>query len=196
MRFILNEFPDDDSFQPDENWIPLKESTNLWIIQLQALPFVIINMVLMIVLMKLIGINFKLNIITMLISFLVFMPVHEFIHALFFPESLSSKKVYFGFTTKGFALFAAYTGEMKRNTFIKSLLAPFIIISVLGFAYLLLFGSNELVEHIIAFNAAGACADCLGVFLIATQVPGQSMVRNKKIKTFWKADNSATLNTV
>jgi hypothetical protein len=34
MRLILNKFPDDENFQPDEVWIPLKDSANLWIVQL------------------------------------------------------------------------------------------------------------------------------------------------------------------
>jgi hypothetical protein len=186
MRFILNKFPDDDNFQPDEEWTPLKESSNLWVVQLQAVPFMIVNVALMVILMRLIGIDFELNTTTMLISFLIFIPIHEFIHALFFPENLLSKNVFFGFTFNGFAPFAAYIGEMKRNTFIKVLLAPFIILTLLGFLYLIIFGRNELIEHIIVFNALGACADCLGVFLILRQVPQYATVRNKKIRTYWK----------
>lgn len=186
MRFILNKFPDDESFQPDDEWIPLKESSNLWIVQLQAIPFMIVNVILMILLLRAIEIKFELNTTTMLISFLIFMPIHEFIHALFFPENLMSKNVFLGFTFKGIAPFAAYTGEMKRNTFIKSLLAPFIIITLLGFLTLMIFGKNNLIEHIIVFNALGACADCLGVFLLLRQVPQNAMVRNKKIRTYWR----------
>ncbi len=186
MRFILNKFPDDDNFQPNKEWTPLKESSNLWVVQLQAVPFMIVNVALMVILMRLIGIDFELNTTTMLISFLIFMPIHELIHALFFPENLLSKNVFFGFTFKGFAPFAAYIGEMKRNAFIKSLLAPFIIITLLGFMYLIILGRNELIEHIIVLNALGSCADCLGVFLILRQVPKNAIVRNKKIRTYWK----------
>lgn len=186
MRFILNDFPDDENFIPGDEWTPLKESSNLWKVQLQALPFMIINVVFMIFLLRLIGIRFELNTTTMLVSFLIFMPIHELVHALFFPENLLSKNVFFGFTFKGFAPFAAYIGEMKRNTFIQVLLAPFIVLTVLGFLYLLIWGSNSMIEHIIVFNALGACADCLGVFLILRQVPKTAKVRNKKIRTFWK----------
>jgi hypothetical protein len=186
MRFILNDFPDDKTFIPDEEWTPLKESTNLWKIQLQAAPFLIINIALMILLMRLVGVHFKLDTTMMLISFLVFMPIHELIHALFFPESFKSNNVFLGFTFKGFAPYAAYIGEMKRNTFIKVLLAPLVIITILGLVYLLLFGSNSLVEHIVVFNALGACADCMGAFLILRQVPKNAIVRNKKIRTYWK----------
>ncbi len=186
MRFILNKFPDDEEFEPAEDWTPLKESTSLWIVQLQSLPFMIVNFSLVIFLIRLIRIKFELNITTMLISFLVFIPIHELIHALFFPENIMSKNVFFGFTFKGFTPFAAYIGEMKRSTFIKVLLAPFVIITILGFIYLLIFGRNELIEHIVVFNAVGASADCLGVFLILRQVPKSAVVRNKKIKTYWK----------
>ena len=196
MRLILNKFPDDENFQPNEEWIPLKESTNLCLIQLQAIPFMIVNVILMLLIMRLIGIDFKLNTTTMLISFLIFMPIHEFIHALFFPENLMSKNVFFGFTFKGLAPFAAYIGEMKRNTFIRVLLAPFFIITLIGFAYLILIGRNELIEHIIVFNALGACADCLGVFLIMRQIPKHSIVRNKMIRTYWKINNNATQQVV
>jgi hypothetical protein len=192
MRFVLNKFPDDETFHPNEEWTPLKESTNLWLIQLQAVPFMIVNVVTMLLIMRLIGIDFVLNTGSMLISFLIFVPIHEFIHALFFPENLWSKNVFFGFTFKGFAPFAAYIGEMKRNTFIRILLAPFIIITVLGFLYLVVFGRNELIEHVVVFNALVSCADCLGVFLILRQVPANSVVRNKKIRTYWKINNNAT----
>lgn len=42
MKFMLNKFPDDESFVPGERWTPLKEQTNLWIMQLQAIPFSLI----------------------------------------------------------------------------------------------------------------------------------------------------------
>ena len=43
MRFIFNELPDDPDFQPDDKWTQLKESSDLWVIQLQAIPFMIVN---------------------------------------------------------------------------------------------------------------------------------------------------------
>ncbi|MFA8451179.1 MAG: DUF3267 domain-containing protein [Bacteroidales bacterium] len=186
MRFILNRFPEDPDFVANEEWVALKESSNLWVVQLQALPFAFINAAIVILLMRLIGINFDFNSNTMLLSFLVFIPIHELIHALFFPESLKSKNVYLGFTFKGFAPFAAYIGEIKRNTFIKVLLAPFIIISIACFFYLLIFGRNELIEHIFLFNAISACADCLGVFLFMIQVPKGAIMKNKGIRSYWR----------
>jgi hypothetical protein len=61
----------------------------------------------------------------------------------------------------------------------------------LGFIYLLIFGGNNLIEHIIVFNVFGACTDCLGVFLILRQVPKGAIVKNKKIKTYWRTNEDA-----
>lgn len=185
MKFILNKFPDDETFIPDERWTPLKEQPNLWIMQLQALPFAIINCVLIDLLLRLMNITFHFNLATMYIALLVIIPVHEPIHALFFPEGLNSNKIYFGFIVNGFAAFAAYIGAMKRNTLIRALLAPFLLISAAGFIYLLIWGSNNLIEHIIFFNAVSACVDCLGVYLLLRQVPADAVVKNKKIRTYW-----------
>lgn len=189
MQFIFNEFPASPDFAPEgnEEWTPLKESTDLWTVQLQALPFVILNVGGVVLLMYyLAGIRFEFNIFDVLWSFLIFMPVHELLHAFFFPASLKSDEVYLGFTFKGFAPFAAYTGEMARNDFLKSLLAPLVIITVVGMVWLMMFGHNSLVEHIILFNALGACADCLGVLLVTWQVPRNAVVRNKGIRTYWR----------
>lgn len=190
MRFIFNDIPDDENFEPNEEWTPLKEASNLWIIQLQAIPFLIINGLLIYLLFKLFGISYIFDSTTILISVLVLIPIHEFIHALFFPEDLiKSKNIYFGFMLKGLAPFVGYNGEMTRNTFIKTLLAPFVIITIVGFL-LLIKKSNPFIESIILFNALGASADCLGVFKLLRQVPKNAVVRNKKIKTYWKIDNS------
>jgi len=51
-----------------------------------------------------------------------------------------------------------------------------------------------MVEHIIVFNALGACVDCLGVYLVLRQVPKYSIIRNKKIRTYWRNDSSSEKN--
>ncbi|MCG6185994.1 DUF3267 domain-containing protein [Maribellus maritimus] len=187
MKFIYNKFPDDENFSPEKDkWTPLKEPDNLWTSQLWALPFMIINPLVIILILKIMGITFALEPANIFLSFLILMPIHEFIHALFFPEKLKSDNIFVGFTMAGFAFFAAYIGEMKRNRFIVILLAPLIIISLLGIIILALVGSNSLLEHIIVWNSFGACVDCLGVFMVSRQVPRNAYVRNKKIRTYWR----------
>jgi len=191
MRFLINKLPENEEFQPNEAWNPLKESTNLWMIQLQALPFMVFNVAIIIVLMWLIGIRFDYNSGSMLLAILIVIPVHELIHALFFPDKISSKQIYFGFMLKGLAAFAAYTGILNRNRFIIVLLAPFVIISFLGLLWLAIFGENGLIEHIVVFNALGSCADALGTYLILKQVPANAIIRNKGIRTYWTISPSS-----
>lgn len=188
MKFIYNKFPDDIDFVPDEDtsWTPLKETDNLWIAQLQSLPFMFFNMAFVIAIMWLMGFPFEFNGKLMLLSFLIFMPIHEIIHALFFPESLKSNNIYLGVYIKTFALFAAYIGEMPRNRFILTLAAPLIIITIAGLVLLIFTDGNSLVQHIIVFNVMGACVDCLGIYLVLKQIPKEAMVKNKKIRTYWR----------
>lgn len=194
MRFIYNKFPNDETFQPDETWTPLKEPTDLIEVQIKAIPFFIINFLVVQLLFWIMGLHFNFEMSLLLVAFLIVTPIHELLHALFFPENLLSKNIYFGAILKSGAFFAFYTGEMKRNTFIKVLLAPLAIISIAGVAYLLTFGHNSLVEHIVLFNAFGASVDCLGTYLVLRQIPRKAYVRNKEIKSYWivKEENSCT----
>jgi hypothetical protein len=195
MKFSWNKIPEDKTFEPDKNdegWIALKESTNMWIVQLQALPFLILNMFVVLLFMGLFGIQFELNYIELLISLIILVPIHELIHALFFPEKLSSDNVYFGFLLKGLAFFAAYIGQMKRNEFIRVLISPLVIMSVIGMIILIIIGHNNILEHIIVINAVAACVDTMGVFMILRQVPKNTIVKNKGLKTYWKEEKVAS----
>ena len=186
MRFILNKFPEDKNFEPNDEWTPLKEPKSFWDLNWQAVPFMVINVLLMLLLLKTIGISFKLNTVTTLVSFCIFVPFHELLHALFYPENIMSKNIYFGFYAKALVPFVSYTGEIKRNTYIRVYLAPLVIITILGLLFLLFWGSNQLVEHIVVLNALGSCADCLSVFLILRQIPKNAILRSKKWKTYYK----------
>lgn len=191
MKFIWNRLPDDQNFDPENlhtDWTPLKESTNMWIVQLQAIPFMILNIIIVNVVMDFLGISFNSELKYILISFIILIPIHEIVHALFFPEKLSSENVYLGFLLKGLVFFAAYNGEIKRKQFIKVLISPFIIISAIGFIILSFIGDNNLIKHIVFFNALSSCGDCLFVCKVLRQVPKNSAIRNKGIRTYWRQE--------
>lgn len=185
-KFFIGNWPDDISFKPDETWTPMKEPTNLWITQLLALPFLVVNLLVVYGVANLvnIGINYKSG--YFLLGFLLFIPIHEVIHALIFPEPLSSNNVKFGFFPKKLVFFAFYTKEMSRNRFIFVMLAPFLIITLTSLLSIILLGGNILIENILLGNAVASCVDIMNIFLLLTQVPAKATVRNKKIRTFWK----------
>jgi hypothetical protein len=189
MKFLVDKFPENKDFEPDQTWTMLRESTNLWIIQLKALPFMVINAFMTILILGLLNISFHYNAFLMLFALVIIIPAHELIHALFFPGRLSSEQVVFGFISKVFAFYTSYMGELKRSNLITIMLAPLIIISLVGYLFLLIVGDNSLVEHIILANAVGSCADCLGVFLILRQVPEHAFLRFKEIRTYWRTES-------
>jgi hypothetical protein len=189
MKFLVDKFPENKDFEPDQTWTMLRESTNLWIIQLRALPFIFINAFMTILILRLLNIHFHYNASAMLAACVIIIPAHELIHALFFPERLGSEKVYFGYISNGFAFYTSYIGEMKRSNLIVVMLAPLVIISLVGYLFLLTVGDNSLVEHIILVNAIGSCVDCLGVFLILRQVPQHAFLRFKEIRTYWRTES-------
>lgn len=186
MRFFINNWPQDVSFEPDESWIPIKEPTNLWIIQLVAIPFLIINFIIVSIFTMIFNIEITINIGLFFLGLLLVMPIHEAIHAVFFPEPLNSSNVKFGFFPKQLIFFAFYTNEMRRNRFALVLIAPFMIITLFGLLLLIKLGGNVLIENILIGNALISYVDTLGLFLLLKLVPSSAIIRNKEIKTYWK----------
>lgn len=190
MKFVYGEFPDDEGSNPelDGDWKVVVESDNLWVVQLQAVSFLVFNYMTIMIVYMIMDIEFEFDTLDMIISFLILIPIHEFIHALIFPESIISENVGFGFIPKGVAFFAFYFGEMSRSRFIGILLAPLTIMTLIGLIILVIIKDNSILEHIILYNSLVACVDCFGAYMIMKQVPANATVRNKKNKTYWKVD--------
>ncbi|MFA9556854.1 DUF3267 domain-containing protein [Evansella sp. AB-rgal1] len=190
MNFVKN-IPVNKEFDPEkENWTALKEP-NLIMAQIIALPIAFLAAVGIYLLAASLQLTdqytfrFGFNI---LLAFLILMPIHEIIHALFFPEKITSNHVYFGFIPKGFAFFAYYDREMSRNRFLTVCVAPFIGLSILPLIIMNIFGfhSSFLID-IALVNALSACVDLLNIILIASQVPRNAVIRNKGYNSYWKA---------
>lgn len=188
MKIFINNWPDDETFQPDESelWTPMKESTNLWIVQLKSIPFLLMNVIMLYILFFLLDINIDINYGLFFAVFLVLIPIHEVIHALFFPESIFSDNVKFGLFPKQLVFFAFYTKEMSRNRFACVLGAPFLLITVAGLLLILFLGDNRFITHFLLINAYVSCADTMNVFKVLIQVPSSAIVRNKEIRTYWR----------
>jgi len=187
MQLTTNPYPKDPEFKPDNSWILLESPTNSWWTQLKAFPFVLINMGIVIVVFFLFKINFTLDFTTLLLSFLIFIPLHEFIHALTFPAPISSSDIYLGFSLKEFMPFAAYTGKMTRTEALWNLIAPFIILSALSFALLTFIPGNSLLKHIVLFNAMASCVDSMDAFRIIRRVPKDALLKDHLESTYWQS---------
>jgi hypothetical protein len=186
MQFTTNPYPRDTEFNPDSSWVLLERPANSWWTQIKAFPFVLINMGVVILVFLLFGINFTLHFNTLILSFLIFIPLHEFIHALTFPVPISSKDIYLGFSLKEFVPFAAYTGKMTRTEALWNLLAPFTITTVFVFGLLIFFPENSLLKHIALFNAMASCVDSMDAFRILKCVPKDALLKEHLENTYWQ----------
>ena len=202
MKFIISEkIPEESGFLPEqENWNSLKEPKNIITMIFLSFPIGAVATVLILMFSRLLGLNLELDFNTKIfifdIKFLFFLSVmlviifHELIHAMFFPEALSSDKVLFGYIPKAMSFYAYYKGEMKKERFILSLLAPVIVISFMSLIFLYIFNLDApFLIYISALNALFSSADILGAFLILFQVPNGAVIKNKGIKSYWKKCN-------
>lgn len=81
MKFYMNEIPDDISFNPENEWKTIKEPTNLWLVQLLAIPFAILNILIVILAATIIGIQLEFKSMLLLAGFILIVPIHELLHA-------------------------------------------------------------------------------------------------------------------
>jgi hypothetical protein len=190
MKLIISDkIPENEAFRPiEEGWKAVKEPKSVVVTMLISLPIGLLmsSIVIFIAYMNGIESDIKPNI-SLVIALLIIIPIHELIHALVFPEPINSDKVIFGLLPKVGAFYAHYEGEMKKIRFLITLLAPFIVITIIPLIFLCVTGIDmPFVIKISAVNALCASADVFGFFTILFQLPKNSVVRNKGIKTYWK----------
>lgn len=184
-----------------EGWTKLKEPSNLGIATLISLPFMFINgavslgiaFYLNTSLKELLSteqglsLSFTVNLFTLIyvVIILIFMIIHEFIHACFIPNVLKSDKTYWGIN--GFFGFVFTTEKIKKGRFIIISIMPFILLSVvLPFILNILGWLNGYTILLCLINAMGSCVDCLNICLVAIQVPNGSHIVNNGFETYFK----------
>lgn len=195
MKFIFNKFPDNQSFSPEkEEWTSFKEPSNIHTTILLSAPVSFLNLLIVIYLFKIFNLNSNiLNTLfpdDFLFIFLIFTivvaPIHEILHAIFFPCKLTSNNIYFGFIPKGLIFFAFYTEMISKKRYCIVLIMPFLIITIIGTTLLKLFGDISILKTIILYNAAGSCMDIFSIFIILFQAPKNAVIKNKGMKSYWK----------
>lgn len=190
MKLIVtNKIPENPEFCPEkEGWKPLKEPKSVLVTMLIASPVGLLMCFIVLAIANLMGntVDMELNFSVILALFII-IPIHELLHALAFPESIKSDKVIFGVLPKAGACFAHYEGEMKKKSFLISLLAPLLGISVIPLVLLCVTHIKfPFLVTVSAVNALCSCVDLFGFFLILFQIPKASIIRNKGFKTYWK----------
>ena len=202
---IQNKLPDYNQSRHTEllkdKWIPLKEPRSLTSAILFSVPFMIVNTLISVGIIKVINdisfsefgwstgsfsVTINLSVILGLLFLVIF---HELLHLIFIPNFLRSDKTYIGLTI--FGGFVVSEEEISRARYIVITIAPFIIISVLLPLVLGALGLlTPLLKFLIVLNAMSSSVDLLNLLLIVRQVPRNASLISNGHKTYWKQQTS------
>ena len=121
-----------------------------------------------------------------LLVIVLLIPVHEFVHAIFYPRT-ETETVVIGFWRERGAFYAAYTGEVSRSRLIFVLISPFLVLSILPFIYGAFENSTSSWIGLISIANAGLSGgDIFCVYLTISQVPRHARLRNNGWDTYWR----------
>ena len=184
-----------------EQWIPLKEPHSLMSAIFISVPFMIVNTLISVGIIKVINnisfsefgwsagsFSFTINL-SVILGLLFLVIFHELLHLIFIPNFLRSDKTYIGLTI--FGGFVVSEEEISRTRYIFITIAPFIIISVLLPIILGTLGLlTPLLKFLIMLNAMSSSVDLLNLLLILKQVPMNASLLSNGPKTYWKQQTS------
>lgn len=225
MRFHFGTPPVDETFNPQiQGWLPIREPEPR-VLTLIALPVAIGLFILWGVLCFLVFpkelfvpevipisekvIQIRMPIVSSILDtsiwpfltiLILFIPAHELIHALCFPDRGRSARTFIGLWPSMGFFYAYYEGSMLRNQFLLVLVAPYIALSLMPVA--LIAGLRFLgwlpevmlsLAWLSLVNSLGAAGDLIGAWVILSQITSTAVVRNKGWRTYWKpASNTAS----
>ncbi|MCB2293402.1 DUF3267 domain-containing protein [Clostridium algoriphilum] len=203
MKYV-KKIPPTDKTLSDEllasGWKKLKEPSNLGITTLLSIPFMLMNAVIVITIMynlyepfqalmdnQNFSFEFMIDLRTLLyfIGIIIFMILHEFLHACFIPGVLTSDKTYWGLNgIYGFV----YTNEpIVKGRFLLISIMPFFILSIiLPFILKMLGILNGYTILLCLINAMGSCVDIFNICLVIKQIPNGANIINNGFETYHK----------
>ncbi|MCL2774375.1 MAG: DUF3267 domain-containing protein [Oscillospiraceae bacterium] len=127
------------------------------------------------------NINTFFLILSIVIYFILIIPIHEILHLIAFSPNIFSDKchIYIGFS----AVSAFYDGEISRNKNLFSLLLPFIAISIILGCLMII--ANSLLPYLLLLlllNAAGSWTDVYMFFYLLKKLPKNSIAYGNRYK--------------
>ena len=198
MKLHLGAIPEDD-FELDDSWQAMREPGPL-LMQLFAFPIGIALLVLFAFLWQRVATLGPLQIpheylalfgLATFASIPLLIIVHELLHAVAHPGYGLRGTTIIGAWPRKMLFYAHYCGVLTRNAFLLVFAMPFIVITVLPLAIaaigILPPSYATVAAWFSIWNALFACGDVFGFFLVLSQVPANSIVRNKGWRTYWKA---------
>ena len=184
-----------------EGWAKLREPTSLGMATLLSVPFMLLNGFLTMLVAYWLypplrgflatgpagEVTFQIGLTTLIYiaGVVVFLLIHELLHACFIPNVLRSDKTFWGIHILFGFVSTSEPIRKGRHLFIS--IAPFLLLSVLLPLLMKLAGLLDgFVIFLCLVNAMGSSVDCLNLCLVAFQVPRGSTIVNNGFETYFK----------
>ena len=120
-----------------------------------------------------------------IIGFIVFITLHELIHAAFIPNAFHSSKTLWGII--GLGVFIYTTEAISKRRFIMISIMPYIVLSLLfPLVMSILGGLNGYTILLCLINAMGSSVDFLNGYLILVQVPDDALILSNGRETYYR----------
>ncbi len=184
-----------------EGWTKLREPTSLGMATLLSVPFMLVNgFITMLIAYWLYPplrdflangpageITFRIGLVTLIYiaGVVVFLLIHELLHACFIPNVLRSEKTFWGIRI--LFGFVSTSEPIQKGRYLFISIVPFLLLSVLLPFLMKLAGLLDgFVIFLCLVNAIGSSVDCLNLCLVAFQVPRGSTIVNNGFETYFK----------
>lgn len=131
------------------------------------------------------SITLNLDTVSFILLFFVVLSLHECLHALFIPNILKSKQVFWGFNAV--VAFVYTTQPIKKERFLLIASTPFLLISLVLPVILQCFQLlNWYTVFLCLFNAMGSSVDYLNIGIVLFQVKKGQWILNNGFETYYK----------
>jgi hypothetical protein len=195
VRFRVGPVPESATFDPvKDGWTALREPSP-WLAQLLALPIALVLYA--VVVAAWLGMFFNSTswptpFWQFVVTFVLVLPLHEFVHVLFHPMAGAAPSTIVGVWPAKLLLYAHYDEAISRDRFVVILLSPLFLLTVVPmFLCALSRVAPGPVLFLTIVNAMAACIDVLGAFMLLVQVPRGATVRNLGYRTWWTSAAAA-----
>jgi hypothetical protein len=129
----------------------------------------------------------------MLLALLLFIPLHELLHAIWHPQLGLSPRTVLVIWLKRLRFGVYYEGCMTRRRWLSMRLAPLLVLSVLPAGLLALFhlfpvsfALETFLQVLILVNGIGSGGDVVAVIWVLRQVPSGSQICFYGGKAYWR----------
>lgn len=189
MQIIKGHFPESKDFTPDSSWTKLEEPEARWA-NFKAIPMSLVLSILTIGFgypFFQITISWTELVVGMILALLIIVPLHQFMHSTSFLEDPRSERVLYGYDFKSRIVYAYYDGKMPRKNYITSLIAPFIILSILPTMVMYTFHRYmNIVMVMMIVNALFCGIDIMTAYRVIKFTPKKCIIRKKGYDTYYK----------